>query len=220
MKKLVILAILLSTQTHAQSIIGINVDLGNSKIVNSDLGSINSLSSNTAWNIATNANFITSKRFNSKISIGYGEKKSTQTFLATFGNNLYDPEKLVTVTTLQQLRLDVGVRFNILNKKHKLFIDLSLANNYIVKVKNIRAASATVPSANYESNPSSPYYVSLPVSLGYNFNNYFSIAAMINPGLTSFDNYTQAKVNMWGINLCYYLPIFGNRKSTSSSVEK
>ena len=102
--------------------------------------------------------------------------------------------------------------------KNKLFIEVSVCNNYILNIQNKRNTTGLGLSTSYKTKPSPPYYVSLPLGLGYNYNNMFSIAFIYNPALTYYEAYSQSKVNMYGLNLCYYLPILGNKKVKTEKV--
>ncbi len=114
--------------------------------------------------------------------------------------------------------LDLGVRYNILNKTHKIFIDLAMCNNFILQIRNKRNATNYAGDAKtYNTNPTNPYYVSAVFNVGYTYNNLFSISPFANIGLTNFDSHYNLSVNMYGINLCYYLPILSNKKTKTAT---
>ena len=225
MKKIIIILATLSiVNAKAQTLIGINMDLGSSKIksgITHNLSPENVIGGN-AIGLAINANFNTSKRFNPKLNLGYVNKKSTSVRELMYNDpnnvNNYIKENLTTTTSINGLKLDVGLRFNILNNKNKLFIEVSVCNNYILNIQNKRNTTGLGLSTSYKTKPSPPYYVSLPLGLGYNYNNMFSIAFIYNPALTYYEAYSQSKVNMYGLNLCYYLPILGNKKVKTEKV--
>lgn len=225
MKKsiITIIAFVLIQNAYGQTLIGINMDLGNSKITNGfmyNLSPENVIGGN-AIGLAINTNFNTSKRFNPILNLGFINKKSTAirelTYFEVDNNGMHTgnliSENLTTTTSINGLKLDVGVRFNILNNKNKFFIEASVCNNYILDIQNKRNATTGFSlSTSYSTKATPPFYVSLPLGIGYNYNNMFSVTFIYNPALTYYEGYSQSKVNMYGLNLCYYLPILGNKK--------
>ena len=223
-KSIIILATFSIVNAKAQTLIGVNMDLGSSKIKSGimyNLSPENVIGGN-AIGLGINANFNTSKRFNPKLNLGYVNKKSTSVRELMYNDpnnvNNYIKENLTTTTSINGLKLDVGVRFNILNNKNKLFIEVSVCNNYILNIQNKRNTTGLGLSTSYNTIPSPPYYVSLPIGVGYNYNNMFSVAILYNPALTYFESYSRSNVTMTSLNLCYYLPILGNKKVKTEKV--
>ncbi|MCZ8286195.1 MAG: hypothetical protein O9353_12140, partial [Bacteroidia bacterium] len=166
MKKIILgISILLNFTSKSQPIIGINGTVGASKIINefqTNLSPENVLGG-SAFGLGANVNFLSSKRFNPKIAIGFMKKNSTSIRNLTYrgydswGNPSFITEDITTHASINNLHLDLGVRFNILNKKNKLFVELSMNNNYILNIKNYRAASGMGPATRYETKPSMSY---------------------------------------------------------------
>lgn len=229
MKNIIItLTVLLSFASRAQTIIGINIDAGSSKIVNEFQSNLSpeNVTGGNAFGIAANVNFLSTKRFNPKVNFGVINKNSSSTRDITyqgydsFGNPAFITEDITTRTSINNLRLDVGVRFNVFNKKNKLFIDLGVNNNYILTIKNYRNATTFGPATKFETKPTNAYYAGFIGGVGYNYNNVLSVAIQYNPSLTYYDTPNQSRVNMWGLNVCYYLPILANSKSKKEAVAK
>lgn len=202
----------------SQISIGLNSNLGLSKISKASLVDINfphsdKINPHSAFSIGAIVLFNSNKRVESLLNMGYGQKNSISIAYSWFPG--IEPVQIHTLTKLKELNLDVGLRINIINKTNKLFFDLALGNNYILKVSTKRerytVRGVEVSELNIKSNPPTAYYVSLPLKLGYKFKNYFSIGAVFEPGLTAIDN-SNTKVNMWGLTICYYLPILANKK--------
>lgn len=219
---------LLSFGTKSQTIIGINGTVGVSKITNefqTNLSPENVIGGN-AFGLAANANFIASKRFNPKLTIGFMKKNSTSIRnmpsrgYDSKGNLIAISEDVTTHTSINNLHLDLGVRFNILNNKNKLFVEAGMSNNYIINIKNYRTATTFDLATQYETKPTNAYYAGFIGGLGYNYNNIISVAIVYNPALSYYDSLNQSKVNMWGMNVCYYLPILGNSKAKRETESK
>ncbi len=229
MKKIFILSALITSLTvTSQTIIGINGTVGASKIITefqTNLSPENVIGGN-AFGLGANVNFLASKRFNPKISLGFMKKNSTSIRNITYrgydswGNPGFITEDITTHTSINNLHLDLGVRFNILNKKNKLFVELGMNNNYILSVKNYRTASGMGPATRYETKPTISYYAAFLGGIGYNYNDVISFAIIYNPALSYYDSLNQSRVNMWGLNVCYYLPVLGNSKARKAESTK
>ena len=154
-KSIIILATFSIVNAKAQTLIGVNMDLGSSKIKSGimyNLSPENVIGGN-AIGLGINANFNTSKRFNPKLNLGYVIKKSTSVRELMYNDpnnvNNYIKENLTTTTSINGLKLDVGVRFNILNNKNKLFIEVSVCNNYILNIQNKRNTNQSAQPVRY-----------------------------------------------------------------------
>lgn len=224
MRKIILVVIcLLNIQAiQSQTLIGVNIDVASSKIVtgfNYNLTPERIVGGN-CFGAGVSATFNTSKRFNPKLNLGFVNKKSVSireiSYYAADANgnptsNLVT-ENLTTTTSIDGLKLDVGVRFNALNNKNKIFLEASICNNYVLDIKS-RSNTIGLGNPTFYTTIADPrYYVSLPLGVGYSYNNMFSIAFIYNPSITYFNAYQQSRVNMYGLNLCYYLPILGNKK--------
>lgn len=221
MKKIIIvIGVILTQKISSQTLVGINVDLGNG-YVNGATDPFYT-SQGGAWGIGTNLHLNTSKRFNPKLNIGFQQKGYVENFKATYYSStnpiVMSNELIITNVRQNSIHLDLGIRFNILNKKNKLFIDLSMNNNLIVSINNSRKQNNLTGARDFNSSVSMPYYVSASIGAGYNFNNVFSITVFTNPAITTInDNYYYKHMNMYGINLCYYLPILSNKKTKTAT---
>jgi len=229
MRNIIIAAfVVLNLSVKSQTVIGINGTVGASKIINefqTNLSPENVLGGN-AFGLGANVNFLASKRFNPKVNIGFMKKNSTSIRNLTYseynswGNPAFITEDITTHTSINNLYLDLGVRFNILNKKNKLFVELSMNNNYILSIKNYRTASGMGPATEYETKPTISYYAAFLGGIGYNYNDVVSFTVVYNPALSYYDSLNQSRVNMWGLNVCYYLPFLGNSKAKKAEATK
>jgi hypothetical protein len=229
MKKIIIFSALLASLTvTSQTIIGINGTVGASKITNdfqTNLSPENVLGG-SAFGLGANTNFLASKRFNPKVNVGFMKKNSTSIRNITYrgydswGNSTFITEDITTHTSINNLHLDLGVRFNILNKKNKLFVELSMNNNYILSIKNYRPASGMGPATRYDTKPTISYYAAFLGGIGYNYSDVIAFAIIYNPALSYYDSLNQSRVNMWGLNVCYYLPVLGNSKAKKAESTK
>lgn len=216
---IIILSTLSILNFKAQTLIGIKTDIGQSKIVTNfnNNSTTEKVVTGNAIGLAININFKTAKRFNPILNLGYINKKSTAVrelmYNDPYNVNNYIKENLTTTTSINGLKLDLGIRFNILNTKNNLFIEALLCNNFILDIQNKRNTTGLGLSTSYSTKPSTPYYLSLPLGIGYNYNNMFSIAFIYNPGLTYFESFSRSRINTYGLSLCYYLPILGNKKN-------
>ena len=218
MKKIIviIIGVLIAKQVNSQTVVGVNVDLGNGNAIGATDPFYTTQA--LAWGIGADLLLNTSKRFNLKLNIGFQQKGYIENFKGTFYGNPYPVfignELIVTNVTQNCLHLDLGFRFNILNKKNKLFIDASMCNNMVLSTHNSRKVNNILIAKEFNSSLTSPYYVSANIGIGFNFNSIFSISVFANPAITSVsDTYYSKRINMFGINLNYYLPIFGNKKA-------
>ncbi len=222
MKKIIILiaSVLSTTTIIAQSLVGVSVNLGNTKIASANKPNYyRNTPVGYAFDINANLHLNTSKRFNPKVEFGFGQRSFLETFTAMYfgsNNQVLIYEDINTTTTLNKLQLNLGTRFNILNNKHKLFVDVMMGNNIIVSGKTVRAASNYTGAEQVSvAQKSSPYYVSFPISIGYNYNNKFSVAIFTNPAITAYDEtFYSKRLNTYGLSLMCFLPVLGNKKAS------
>lgn len=209
----IIFLLLLPCASQAQTLIGLYGDVGQSRYVRQY--SRESISPGTAWSGGATFHFGTSKRFNALVDLGYSEKKYS---LHYHKPGIQDPF-LSAFYKYKELHLNLGVRFNILNKKHKPFIDLAMNNNHILersdKSKDDNGVSGTIylPIDNR-------YYAGVLCGVGYNYNNKFSVSFIFKYALSSFENYYgNTRLHMNAVSLCYFIPVLGAKIPKKVSAE-
>lgn len=219
MKKTLLIIILLPIYTFSQTVIDINSTLGNSIINKPSERNIFNVDKITPGNsFLINSNILLSKRkFQPKFGLSYSQVNFSELSQLTFASNLYNPAQLTTKIQMHIISINIGGRYYILNNKNKLFTELNLATNYILSAKSTRmpleVSGEQLPKLTTNYSPSVPVYISAPIKIGYQYKNYFSVAAYFEAGLTPIDNINKPKVFIYGLNFGYLLPILGNKKT-------
>lgn len=209
-----IMFLLLANISQAQTLIGLYGDIGTTRYVRENIRE--SFSPGNAWSSGATFHFGTSKRFNALVNFGYSEKKYS---MYIHINNSFMQHDLLTVYKLKELYLNLGVRFNILNRKHKPFIDLGMNNNHIIERSDKSIDEDGVSTTNYLTVGNS-YYSGVFCGIGYNYNNTFSVSFILKYALSSFENYyvgTRLHVN--AVSLCYFIPVLGGKNPKKIPVE-
>ena len=209
-----VLFLLVSYCYNSQTLVGVYADLGKSVYVREH--GRETLSPGNAWSAGMNFHFITSKHFNPIIDLGYSQKRySGHEYIKGYIPPDFDVTNLYT---FRELHLNLGLRCNILNKKHKLFIDAAMNNNHILERSDKFQINDDEPQTTYYPVPNR-YYAGVLFGIGYNFNNKFSVSFTTKKALSSFDQDVQTRLNMNCITLCYFLPILANRRIRPVPVE-
>ncbi len=195
---------LIGLSSYSQILIGVTGELGESFYKREVRGT---LEPGIAWSAGINFYFATSKRINPFLNVGFSQKN--------YSTIMPHPPQIefIEKRTLDEIFMNIGARFNILTGKHKIFVDLGMNNNYILKIKTDFYSKNGPHGISYDK-ADSPFYVGCLIGAGYNYNNKFSISFNARPALTSFDNiqlYT-SRLNTYCMSLCYYLPVLTNRK--------
>lgn len=207
-KVIAFFSVIIIQNSYSQILIGINADLGKSHYTRESGRS--TLKPGNAWSGGINVHFATAKRFNPLLGFGFTQK-SYSSYEHVSNMNIPDYD-ITEARTYKGLYLNLGTRFNVLNKKHKVFIDVAMINNYILEQKLDFDLNDQPHDISYYK-VDNAYYTACMFGIGYNYNNICSISALAKPALTSFENgYQSTRLHMYCINLCYFLPVLGNKK--------
>ncbi len=219
MTKIILLLGILATQnSFGQTIFGVSADIGKSTYERVHLNGV--IKPGKAWGIGVDFHFARVKRFNPMVAIGFSQKKYT--YIQTESNAWYYylPPQATEERTIKGAYLNLGVRFNILNKKHKVFLEAGMSTTYIVEQRRDYFSDHTSHTIDYLRS-GNPYYAGCMYGFGYNYNNRFSISFLMKPALTGYEYYYQetTRLNMKCMNICYFIPVFSNKYKRNRDVE-